>query len=1501
MKPNVTSANIIANVGPKPIKQIIFPLKCVSDIEAAKKANASEGFILSDTCSLMIVIEGATKNGEGKIKYTLSLEDDLDRHLVNLNHYTYVKLEENQSKNFTLNYNHPKPQNPSLEMIFDGKYGVFDVCIRVLAKGSHDEGKECDKKLTIDASMPSLALGFKRLFFHSESDLEKVKGVYNIEFTAKQHSGLIFGITEIQELEKTQHYLAREIKAGVPLTDTLRMWNGTMFYSFKLNPSLSVEAVRINLLPIKGDFTIAVRNDDVIPSIDQGFWVTEGDSLMLTKEDSQFKFDGIYTIGIFPKMNSRYVKYVGSDDFPFGTVSSDDYLKYKFQLTWSYNDKNNHLVPGIPDYGAMLQDTECFVFEISKGWTDVLVVKNSASKDVNMYALVSKPHEVPSSSHFDFRAVGDEAGFALTQADIQTHCAGAFSSRLHCNVHMCLYGKKHEDYMVGFTFNQKPFVLKDSKVFFGPSLKSDKKIHFIYRPTKSSPTDIEEFTGGSGASIAAQVMEEPEAGEVSFPTDMEMATVAHSSIIHITRASINQYKQPLIAITVGKAKETAAVPGIDYDFASWFGLEAGYYLKELSKGITRVDHIAKGQMAYFYFYNGDPTLDVVIGLDSLDGGDARMYMSRGRETRPTDSIFEKASSGFRSTFLTYSKRDSEGKGYTNMRGYYVLVVVALSDIKFSINWKHRSDQIEYGVLNYKRSTIIKPGKSVYVPLTYTLNEDIELHMNSHHRPLKVYYLRVDASNSSTANDLEKFPGPLNFKLKTEISARATSATVSIPKETECKGCKYLFTFTNEDTSVSVNLEYNFELSGAGNDRYPRRIHTGELVDDYFAHQKETRKYVLESVFKQGKSLNRYFEAHILTGSCEIKIANSTDMSEAGTKLSKSFCLGYHFISLDKSSTSANPGVNRGRGTSIEHLYIQTTCQEKSQIKFVVIEQDKHVSIRPNIAMESYLDDQEKEGDSFVYSATGNETVLNLNFQIDHFLEEKEVNLTNSALKNLVSVYFTKDQRQLADINSTSVKPKYAFYDSLNRRIVLEFKPRKGIFVLKIHPLLKNPFKYLFILSTEHLSLLQFGKYTIEHIGADAKDKIHEVRSQNSGDVYFKINHCFGQPQVFTSPSSNVTDKKAVQVDFSDNNRFVSLWSDEKPGETHFIQVAKSSTPDTPSEFGFLDYSKNVTVYGVEAIEKEGFESVALHEIRPTNDDIYMNLNSDPIVYFRPLNHHTSSVYYRAISYHVVVSRDPAVVRYYTNCEKVYLDKVLKKGYKISDAVQVFSTPVDPKPEIDSVTGLQYLKLKLNLASGHRYYLNIFADVAIARPHEAVNFQTIDILRVEYKEIEFEYTSFFYPLEWMAATFGLVAVMIATCWVIKNKMAKYLLKMTGFKPVASTEVDDELEDYYLQVRSHFEESEKQRGSAGSSANVSVLSTLERPTASKKEEPKPNQETELKELPKPETSTDGNKQHKTEDSPQEKEKAIEKSEAVEEDLFEGTLDNPPAESSVDNDDV
>lgn len=64
---------------------------------------------------------------------------------------------------------------------------------------------------------------------------------------------------------------------------------------------------------------------------------------------------------------------------------------------------------------------------------------------------------------------------------------------------------------------------------------------------------------------------------------------------------------------------------------------------------------------YFYFYNDLPAQTIYVEFDSLNGGDADVYLGRGKDSRPNQQNYVSRSFGFKSTYLEYTLEQSQSR------------------------------------------------------------------------------------------------------------------------------------------------------------------------------------------------------------------------------------------------------------------------------------------------------------------------------------------------------------------------------------------------------------------------------------------------------------------------------------------------------------------------------------------------------------------------------------------------------------------------------------------------------------------------------------------------------------------------------------------------------------------------------------------------------------------------------------------------------------------------
>lgn len=283
------------------------------------------------------------------------------------------------------------------------------------------------------------------------------------------------------------------------------------------------------------------------------------------------------------------------------------------------------------------------------------------------------------------------------------------------------------------------------------------------------------------------------------------------------------------------------------------------------------------------------------------------------------------------------------------------------------------------------------------------------------------------------------------------------------------------------------------------------------------------------------------------------------------------------------------------------------------------------------------------------------------------------------------------------------------------------------------------------------------------------------------------------------------DKQYIPVEV-ENQVITSIHRASSSGQPIYLKANKPLNRVTvANEFGYLDHTKNVSIFSLEMLEMKAWNKIDFEALKPFNEDVYIDLKSSPpTIFFRPIwfNGNEGSRY--QIRYYVAVSKDPEALDYYTGCDYSMMSRVLKKGYTPEDAVQVFSLPLNPQIKMELGAMKPYLEIPVPLSSGHKYFASVYAQVSIKKPEDDRQVSTSESLRVAYARIEFEYRSFFYPVELLAATIGLIGLMVASCCVFNSKLSSILKKKLKFKQVAEGDVDSDLEEYFMRIKSDYDQ-------------------------------------------------------------------------------------------------
>lgn len=193
-----------------------------------------------------------------------------------------------------------------MAFILDGKYGKFEVCIKIKGDTS------CRYKHEIDSTFKGLSASYKRILIPVDAKKNIGTGEYIVELTSlTDSSGMIMAAVELEEGNNTS-MISREIKAGLAITDHLPHRNNSAYYHFHVPKGTAKDgltSLRVHLTPIKGEFILTLNSDGTKPSPEKNVWSSFSDEITVTAEDPAFVDDAEYVVGVHPLILSEEQDY----------------------------------------------------------------------------------------------------------------------------------------------------------------------------------------------------------------------------------------------------------------------------------------------------------------------------------------------------------------------------------------------------------------------------------------------------------------------------------------------------------------------------------------------------------------------------------------------------------------------------------------------------------------------------------------------------------------------------------------------------------------------------------------------------------------------------------------------------------------------------------------------------------------------------------------------------------------------------------------------------------------------------------------------------------------------------------------------------------------------------------------------------------------------------------------------------------------------------------------
>lgn len=869
----------------KTIEQKLICGKISSNFSEIQRINKlkEEGYIQRDNCQIALFVIGRNSNKDTMVNFELIVEDVKDVQTLSHGHYLRVSIPPDQVKTY-IYQNYPKLQAgksrgggnggkkaADLSLHLDVRYGKVTVCLKHSETRPKFNVHSCDRYFSVDGTQhgsPNSLIVEK---------LKSLPGKYFILIKGDVNSAINLAIveqnssnTERSYLELGDNFVARSLKAGVPISGRLNSGHQYELYSFKLNLEGAVEVININLLAKIGNYKIAVRNDGRVPQIGQGFWVSSDNELLISNENPQFKDKGEYLILVVADQQQN----IFQEGKP---LSNDSGLadNHEFEIKISYSGKHDTMTPGIPEMGILTHNSKCFVIKILPEYSSLLLVKNLGSDSTTVYASLGSTNYNPNGDHYDYIIPQNQKNLYIE--GVRRRCLSNLEknedlnlgggtpkdrNKQHCHLYYCLYSSKRIRYSVVFNYNiqqgKSPFLALNGHRLSLPNFQSRGEYHYLYHARLDSSMYIEIDTDAlSLPKIIVKCQRGKDAIDWGFQP-RSSGIVAHHSLssgfssIYVDKELLKRFKNghPICLVKlsfphINRPRKISKISPFMTFKETKILISQG--IRELERSRITSQRLRGGLISYFLIYNSEKNENFQIEYKALNNQKLEVYLDKGRNKRPnlrTKIKFEKSIP----SILEVNRQILTANGYPKFEGFYVVGIASPStnkDLEFTIKWDYTSSEVEYLSMNVPFSINQNFGRGiVQAILPYPLQKygakmveididsqaqtEFELYSNilSQKSSFKIVDI-LDELPSKKSNSLDSIHSDYSFKIKQDQEFNRYSIDLSSNNKKD----DFYYFLNSIKHRKEIDAEFLFHPRGS-----PIKIYLGRKYKGFYQKQ-----------------------------------------------------------------------------------------------------------------------------------------------------------------------------------------------------------------------------------------------------------------------------------------------------------------------------------------------------------------------------------------------------------------------------------------------------------------------------------------------------------------------------------------------------------------------------------------------------------------------------------------------------------------------------------------
>ena len=663
-----------------------------------------------------------------------------------------------------------------VEFVLTPVFGDPDICVNF----NSEEVNGCDKssvKNGIEADIVSFYRGDER---------DSLAGVYLVKVLCEE--GCYYSIVVRESIpmkNSTVHLIP-----GHPQKDVLQNVTDRDYRIYYIDVGESDHDIKIVLTGHTGKFNLFVANSEKnLDWTHEKFyynWKGENNELLtILRSDSHFR------------TNSKYLILVQAIGF-----SGDRSATYTIQFTQG-NDIfmllsdvsiSGHIRPSEYSY---------YSFPLHYSKLDIKISLTVSSGDPDLYLSLNYENTRPNKTNYSIRSTtfGSETLTLLWDDQISHYCPELAQEYKHGMSHGCfLYISVYSEYPSSYTLRVSPqsnlpkYLPKAGNVH-GNLVKDEYEFFYTYVGTADKLIiTLQNVVGDSELLVSVNDKETSsnDIQEWARPTeDKSMIKVKNllNEEVKLNSKDLLKYCKNtclvLISVRCMSDSCTFVIENPEED------------IQKLAEGQAKYG-IVGGEYQYYSYYCDQADANLVIIVTPIGQCDPSLYVSRGKDSRPSASSYEWASTSWLGDSLEINTNDEHIKG-ESMKGNYVIAVTSEHD-ECSYTLTVTNHEVPVVVLSpgLPQQGSLTAGQYMYYAFYNGNNDQVNFYLTP---SLGSPYLLVSIHDEREHEFLADLPSSSLFIWNSNQGKDKYSITISSSDPHFCRHCYYLLAITSMEEAI----------------------------------------------------------------------------------------------------------------------------------------------------------------------------------------------------------------------------------------------------------------------------------------------------------------------------------------------------------------------------------------------------------------------------------------------------------------------------------------------------------------------------------------------------------------------------------------------------------------------------------------------------------------------------------------------------------------------------